>query len=186
MVAATAAAEVAVANAWPEQEQRLWQPILEHPLDKPGSSLNFTRRLARDNVWSHEFSLKVTEEYKRFVFLAMVCQHPVTPSDQVDQAWHLHLLYSRDYWEVFHKILPHELHHGPTKGGIHEGEKFAEWYSKTLHSYWKWFGVHPPADVWPSALERFQRDTHWLRLNTEDYWLLPKPALWLRKFRKQR
>ncbi|MEK6230809.1 MAG: hypothetical protein N2A42_03075 [Luteolibacter sp.] len=33
-------------------------------------------------------------EYKRFVALAMLAGHPVTPSEEVDQAWHLHLVYT--------------------------------------------------------------------------------------------
>ena len=31
------------------------------------------------------------EEYRKFVFLALVAGHQITPSDQVDQVWHLHL-----------------------------------------------------------------------------------------------
>ncbi|MBW4465378.1 MAG: hypothetical protein KME07_08055 [Pegethrix bostrychoides GSE-TBD4-15B] len=30
------------------------------------------------------------EEYKKFLFLAIVADHPVTSLNAVDQAWHLH------------------------------------------------------------------------------------------------
>ncbi len=45
------------------------------------------------------------DEYRRFAFLAATAGHPVTPSDAVDQAWHLHLTYSRDYWDRFCPLL---------------------------------------------------------------------------------
>ncbi|MEZ6192343.1 MAG: hypothetical protein R3C45_13785 [Phycisphaerales bacterium] len=43
----------------------------------------------------------MVNEYRRFCYLAIAAGHTVTPSDEVDQAWHLHLLYTRDYWEDF-------------------------------------------------------------------------------------
>lgn len=178
--AEAAAAGVAVAEPWSDEQQALWQRIRDHRLDDPDAALSFSRRLAHDNHWSQAYAGRVIDEYHRFVFLAMVAGHPVTPSDQVDQAWHLHLLYTRDYWGSFSGLLPRPLHHGPTRGGGDEGRKFADWYSKTLHSYWRLFGEHPPIDVWPSALERFVRDTRWLRVNADDYWLLPRPSRILR------
>ena len=64
-------------------------------------------------------------EYRRFVFLALAAGHPVTPSDQVDQAWHLHLLYTNSYWNRFcGETLGRRLHHGPTQGGASERDKF--------------------------------------------------------------
>jgi hypothetical protein len=43
----------------------------------------------RANGWSRPFALRAIEEYRKFVFLALVADHQVTPSDQVDQVWHL-------------------------------------------------------------------------------------------------
>jgi hypothetical protein len=45
--------------------------------------------LARDNGWPREFTRRVVEEYKRFMFLTTVADHVVSPSEAVDQAWHL-------------------------------------------------------------------------------------------------
>ena len=172
------------AEPWSREQQALWQRIRSHALDEPGVSLRFSRRLARDNHWPQELADRVIDEYRRFVFLAMAAGHPVTPSDQVDQAWHLHLLYTREYWGDFTDLLPRPLHHGPTHGGPAEGRKFADWYSKTLHSYWRLYGEHPPIDIWPPATERFGRDVRWLRVNGSDYWLVPRPAWIWRRFRR--
>ncbi|MCA8949831.1 MAG: TIGR04222 domain-containing membrane protein, partial [Planctomycetes bacterium] len=163
---------------WPTAARDLWQRIARHELDVDGAALPFTARLARDNSWSRRFAARVVEEYRRFTFLAVVAGHPVTPSDQVDQAWHLHLLYTRDYWQVFcAEVLGRELHHGPTAGGPAQGALFDEQYSRTRHSYLTWFGEHPPVDIWPDAATRFGRDTRWVRVNRDDVHLLPRLRL---------
>ncbi len=163
--------------AWPAHAQALWQRLQAHEFDAAGAALPFTHRLARDNHWSLAYASRVVTEYRRFCFLACVQkEQEVTPSDQIDQVWHLHLLYTRDYWQRWcTQVLGRELHHGPTLGGADEGVRFDEQYANTRHAYLRWFGEHPPADIWPGAAERFGRDTRWLRVNREDYWLVRKP-----------
>src|SRR3712207_2625356 len=103
------------------QQGELYQRIQAFPLDTADAHLPFSQRLARDNGWTIEYTQRVIDEYKKFIFLAVVAEHPVTPSDQVDQVWHLHLLYTRSYWEEFcPKVLQMPLHHGPTQGGSRE------------------------------------------------------------------
>ena len=81
-------------------------------MDEPGTRFTFAAQLARDNRWTEEFSERVIREYKRFMLLAVVAGHPVTPSDQVDQAWHLHLTYTRSYWGEFCEgVLRTPVHH---------------------------------------------------------------------------
>lgn len=79
------------------QQAELYQRIQAFPLDTADARLPFSQRLARDNGWTIEYTHRVIDEYKKFIFLAVVAEHPVTPSDQVDQVWHLHLLYTRSY-----------------------------------------------------------------------------------------
>ena len=72
---------------------------------------------------------RTIEEYRKFCFLAVHAGHPVAPSDEVDQVWHQHLLYSRHYWEALCRdTLEMPLHHGPTEGGVAEGRKYHAWY----------------------------------------------------------
>jgi hypothetical protein len=74
----------------------------------------------------------------------------VTPSDTVDQAWHLHLIYTRHYWqELCDKILGLQLHHDPSAGGTVESNRFERQYEQTIESYKAAFGEAPPADIWP-------------------------------------
>jgi hypothetical protein len=121
----------------------------------------------------------VIEEYKRFAFLAVVADHQVTPCDAVDQAWHLHLTYTRDYWERFcPEVLGRSLHHGPTAGGAAEAQRYFEQYAATLKSYEAVFGP-APADLWPSAARRLIEDPRARRVHPRDAFILPRKSLWL-------
>jgi hypothetical protein len=162
----------------PDQPDALWDRIKGFALDDPGSPQPFSQRLARENGWSRHFACRVIEEYKRFCYLAMTAGHSVSPSEDVDQAWHLHLLYTESYWTDFcGEVLGRPLHHGPTRGGADEGAKFHDWYEKTLASYRRVFGAAPPADIWPASQERFADVQAFRRVNTADYWLVPKLRL---------
>ncbi|NCQ68114.1 MAG: TIGR04222 domain-containing membrane protein [Microcystis aeruginosa W13-15] len=158
------------------QQIELYKRIQAFALDWPDSQLSFSQRLAKDNGWSLGYTQRVIEEYKKFIFLAVAAGHPVTPSDQIDQVWHLHLTYTRSYWQEFcPKILQTTLHHEPTRGGSSEQLKFGSWYSKTLESYEQFFGHIPPIDIWPKPKDRFGRDLHFIRINTQQSWILSKP-----------
>ncbi len=144
--------------------------VLSFVIGDPCCDLPFAARLARENGWSREHAERVVAEYLRFVWLAVSCGHPVTPSDDVDRAWHLHLCYTRSYWiELCEQTLGRPLHHGPTRGGGNEDAKYRDWYARTLASYRAKFGA-PPSDIWPSVDERFRRAasrtvdprTHWI------------------------
>ena len=144
----------------------LWQRIAAHHIGLADASLTFAARLARENRWSLAEAELVIEEYRRFCYLAMTAGHDVTPSDAVDQAWHLHLTYSRDYWEVFCPlVLKADLHHGPTSGGPAEAGRYYRQYAATLAAYEAAFGEAPPAAVWPAASKRFKLDPHRVRVN---------------------
>lgn len=170
--------ESVLADLTPTQRE-VYQRLNRHEFDRPDSPLPFSRRLQKENQWSRDFADRAIREYKRFAFLAVVAGHPVSPSDQVDQVWHLHLTYTRSYWQEFcDAILGTPLHHEPTKGGTNERAKHDDWYRNTLESYERIFGQVPPADLWPASEIRFGRDNHFARFNTQQNWIIPKPQ-WL-------
>lgn len=168
-------------------EKELYQKLVAFSLDDPTSQLQFSDRLARENGWSVGYSLRVIDEYKRFVFLAMTAGHVVTPSEQVDQAWHMHLTYTDSYWnDLCGKVLGRPLHHGPTKGGKSESVKYRDLYERTKVSYRKFFQEDPPDDVWPDTEIRFGEDLSYRRVNTHRYWVVPKPRQLLRQMLSSR
>ena len=164
-----------------QRNTALYRRIEAFSFDEGETALSFAARLARENVWPIAYAERVIDEYKKFMFLAVVAGHSVTPSDQVDQVWHLHLLYTRSYWDRFcEEVLLTPVHHGPTEGGQEEKAKFADWYRNTLESYEKFFGQAPPPDIWPDASIRFGDDLHFTRINTRRNWVIPHS--WSRQF----
>ena len=155
----------------------LWHRLEAFKIDALSSDLTFTQRLALENGWTMDFANRVIDEYKRFCYLALRAGHDVTPSDQVDQVWHLHLSYSRNYWDEFcPEVLQSELHHGPTKGGQAEAEKYYDWYKDTLESYERISGDRPPEDIWPSPLARFAKAEAMRRVDTDAFLILRRPS----------
>jgi uncharacterized protein (TIGR04222 family) len=117
------------------------------------------------------------EEYRRFCFLACISERPLTPSEAVDQVWHLHLTHSRDYWEHYcGKVLQRALHHDPTIGGAAAGRRYVDQYAETLLRYEQHFGL-PPARWWPAAHARFAHPERWRWVDRNRYWLLPRPRM---------
>ena len=161
----------------PEFDQGLWNRLEAMDLDNADAVLPLSRRLARDNGWTQDFAKRVIDEYKRFVYLAMTAGVPVTPSDEVDQAWHLHLCYTRHYWDTMcGEILGRPLHHGPTKGGQSESTKYRDWYGRTLELYEDAFGEAAPRDIWPVSDDRFRDVEAFRRVNTNKQITLSRAA----------
>lgn len=160
------------------RQAECWQRLESFEIDDPGVALSFRERLAGENGWSAEFAARIVEEYRRYILLMAHAGHPFTPSDHVDQAWHLHLTYTRSYWDRLCKdFIGRPLHHDPTKGGAAENAKFDGWYQKTLDTYTNIFGVPPPADIWPAPAIRFGVDPCCVRVNTDRNWIVSKHSV---------
>ena len=157
-------------------EAVLWSAISTFAFDGPDTQLSFAARLARENNWATRYTERVMAEYRKFIFLCCVTPTGVTPSDAVDQAWHLHLTYTKSYWnDLCHDTLGREIHHNPTRGGASEGQKFDGMYSNSQALYRQYFGEMPPADIWPSNQQRFS-DIDFQRVNRRTNWVIPKPV----------
>lgn len=146
--------------------------------EEPGLPLGFRDRLAQENGWSRRHADRVYDEYRRFLWLAVSGDRPVTPSDAVDQAWHLHLTYTRSYWDrLCGTVLERPLHHGPTGGTAADDARYREQYRSTLERYRAEFGVEPPAAIWPSVEERFRPADRWVRVDTASHVVLRRAPL---------
>lgn len=157
-------------------EQPLLNKLSHFTLDEPNVSFSFSARLARENGWTKIYSLRVIEEYKKFLFLCCISETGVTPSDPVDQAWHLHLTYTKSYWiDLCKNTIGKEIHHNPTKGGRSEAKKFDRFYTGSHELYKEKFGYPPPADIWQDNTTRFS-DIDFRRVNLKKYWLVKKPG----------
>lgn len=118
-------------------------------IDVPGAARPFSRRLQEEQGWSAQFTERAIEEYKRFMVLAATLGDEVTPSKTVDEVWHTHLLYSKNYRdEMCTKVLGKVIDHNPGNGGT-EDDRYIAQYVRTIITYQTIFGEAPPADIWP-------------------------------------
>lgn len=151
--------------------------LMAFEIGPTNATFSFRDRLARENHWTMDFTNKVISEYKRFIFLIVTTKKAQTPSDQVDQAWHLHMTYTESYWdEMCNGLLKQKIHHGPTKGGQQENQKYLQQYQQTLDMYQTVFG-DAPKDIWPEPKERFADAGSFQRVNTRNFWMIKKPSI---------
>lgn len=157
----------------------VWLALSHYSVGPADAALSFANRLARENGWRADHAARVIEEYRRFAFLAVTAGQEVTPSDAVDQAWHLHLTYTRDYWDRFcPEVLGCKLHHGPTAGGGGERQRHFEQYAQTLKAYEAAFGVPAPTDIWPSAAHLLIEAPKARRVHPRDVFIFPRFLIW--------
>lgn len=153
----------------------LWQRIQDFQIDDPADECPFSARLARENHWSPEEAVGAIDEYKKFIYLIGVSPLPLTPSEVVDQVWHLHLLYTRSYWtDLCDGVLGRPIHHEPTKGGREQARQFDDQYAQTLALYEDEFGCEPPDRFWPLVPFAILAGQHWV--DRRNYWVIPKRA----------
>lgn len=161
--------------AWTPEQRALWARIAAHPFERADHALDFTARLARDRGWDPAFARGAVEEYRRFCFLAAIADTPMTPSEEVDEVWHQHLTYSRDYWEVWcGQVLRAPLHHDPTAGGPAEAARYRSLYAETLARYEAFFGPPDPR-VWPGFRGRFRDRPRYRTVDADRVFVLPRP-----------
>ena len=171
------------APVWTPARHELWRAIAAHEFE-PDTPLNFTRRLARDHGWRVETARAAIEAYRRFCFLAVVSPTPVTPSEIVDEVWHQHLTYSRDYWQVWcDQRLGAPLHHDPTPGGPEAQQSYRRQYAETLALHERAFGA-PDANLWPATHLRFG-PPRYLVTDRRLWFVAPKPVAWFNRLTRR-
>lgn len=126
----------------------LWARLEAFEFDKGRGTAPFSVKLALGEGWSVAFTARVIEEYRRFLYLTQVSDRQVTPSQIVDAAWHMHLTFTRDYWEdLCPNVIGKAVHHQPC-AGEEEMPRYRNQYAATKALYEAEFGMEPPADIW--------------------------------------
>ncbi len=134
------------------QHKTLWENIQSFPINDPESDFPFSKKLQQKQRWTADYTSRVIAEYRRFIFLCCVLPRGASPSEAVDEAWHLHLTYTHNYWtQLCRNTIFKELHHHPSRGGPEEKEKHERWYHETLEAYLEVFEQPPPPDIWPAS-----------------------------------
>lgn len=111
--------------------------------------------LADAEGWTMGHARQVVDAYLHFLVMTRLAGHPVCPPAEVDTVWHWHLTQTRAYAALCERHLGGFLHHEPSRGGPAEDKRHRQMYQQTLDSYPRLFGTAAPADLWPSAGQRF-------------------------------
>ena len=127
----------------------LWESLQAKFGGPDASTKAFAQKLARKLGWSQSFALRAIHEYRKFVYLGVVSDFVVTPSEPIDQVWHQHILFSRAYRNFCQEVIQYDFDHNPEllpaddQTGIFHAQ-----YLDTLELYREEFGIDPPADIW--------------------------------------
>lgn len=133
-----------------EEHRSLWSAIQQFPLNDPNAEISFSHKLSAKQNWSPSYTEQVIEEYRKFLFLCCISPNGASPSQAVDEAWHLHLTYTKSYWiDLCKNTLNKDIHHHPSRGGDEEDHKHSAWYAETLELYQSVFESPPPVEIWP-------------------------------------
>ena len=157
-------------------QKALYEKITHFQIDQPGVDCPFSAKLAWQYGWSGVFTLRAIREYKKFIFLVMVSDLPLSPATAIDRVWHQHILYTRSYWIDFcENLLGRQIHHTPGLGGEAEGKKYYQQCENAIALYKQFFG-NPPTDIWsPPQLTVETLDYQWINLAKN--WVISKPQL---------
>lgn len=134
------------------RNRHLWLRISEAAFPE-----GFDEKLKSEFSWSSDDIHQATQEYRRFVYLSQVADHPVSPPREVDLVWHVHLLFSKNYWDVWGKMLTRPLHHEPANSPQDE-KKFRAQYGDTRVLYLQEFESFEFEKLWPSIEVLIRRE----------------------------
>lgn len=131
-----------------KEHQNLWLKIAHFPLNDPNAAYPFSQKLAHTQRWSEDKTMQVIAEYKKFMFLCMTAPNGASPSETVDECWHLHLTFTANYAAFCQETAGKFIHHTPSKGGTAEHHRHVDWYEETLKNYVETFQQIPSSDIW--------------------------------------
>jgi hypothetical protein len=127
----------------------LWHQVTERFGGPDASTSAFAAKLARKLGWKNRFAILAIKEYKKFIFLGVVADFPVTPSAIIDKVWHEHLLFTKAYREFCSDVIDYPFDHNPELIPFDEQtENFQDQYLATIELYKSEFGIDPPPAIW--------------------------------------
>jgi len=89
--------------------------------------------------WERQDALECSQRYKNFLFLQKkYLPFSLIPTRQIDEFWHNHILYTKQYFADCQHIFGHYLHHEPADPN--ESNQLIDDYLRTKTLYLAEFG----------------------------------------------
>jgi hypothetical protein len=91
-------------------------------------SLEFVeKRLIDRHEWAPEDAKEAVRRYKNFLILLYKYPHlTLAPAPDIDEAWHAHILFTKEYMRETTQIFGEYLHHTPALNSGSEEQKIME------------------------------------------------------------
>lgn len=71
-------------------------------------------RVMREKGWTRRMAEVTAQFYKNFLYLSKKYEeYTFNPSTQIDEMWHVHIIFTKDYHEICEKVFGHYFHHTP-------------------------------------------------------------------------
>lgn len=132
----------------------LWDRLKKFRFDADQGDAPFSVKLAHAEDWTDDYTARVIEEYRKFLYLSQISESQITPSVPVDRAWHMHLTFTKSYWEeLCDGVIGRKLHHNPCASEA-EMPLYRSQYEATKLLYRREFDTAPPEDIWPGDATR--------------------------------
>lgn len=138
---------------------QLWDHVVAAFGQSNASSHAFASKLARKIGWSQKFARRAIAEYKKFIYLGIVSDFPVTPPKVIDQVWHEHLLFSKAYRDFCRETLQRDFDHNPEiVPSASQTAVYEKQYDATLALYESEFDMLPPEAFWGQPKFKVSRE----------------------------
>ncbi len=121
-------------------------------------------RISRIYHYPLDYCIGILKEAKRMLYLCIVSDDSIAPSDRVDIGWHEMLMFTR-WYRQYADLIGGFIHHDPnpppetddpgpeTWGEIEKSSRpkygETETYTKTKANYETYFGEKPDPNYWP-------------------------------------
>lgn len=102
------------------------------------------QRLIFIDNWPKKLAVQATQEYRNYLYLRKKYpDHILPPSYEIDEAWHAHVLHTKEYTKFCQEFFGYYLHHDPhvmdQKGNAHQlvalFERTQELYKKEFDDF---------------------------------------------------
>lgn len=107
-------------------------------------------RVAKEHKYSVHDAGHLVQEAKRMLYLSIISEQPISPSVDIDDAWHEMLMFTR-WYKDFADFIGGFIHHDPTPGPPDGGRM----YAKTKENYQVFLGESPDPRYWPWFYKHF-------------------------------
>lgn len=115
---------------------------------------NFTERLSKKLEMSDDLVFILVTEYARYMALKATSDRDFeVPSKLVDEVWHLHLQFNRDYEMACRSVFGRLIYHVPGAADNSDASLYSEAYKNTLYRYDLEYGT-PLEAFWGAMPER--------------------------------